>query len=155
MFLACSQFMNATTWGRESLKGLTTFSVSAVMEPPCKQVMVVDRIHTDVELRLRSVGLPIKQNAQNEEGGASINVSVGCVPVIYGGRTIAWAVAYTVALIQAVDLHAARTPALAETWSLDATIVGTAASIEGRTRSGINDSVDEFLNDYFTVNPKK
>jgi hypothetical protein len=156
-FLAvvCVQIVHATAWGKESLKGLTVFSVSVVVEPACTRVVTADRIQTDVELKLRSAGLPLKQRAQMEDGGAAIDVSVACLPIINGGRTIAWAVAYTLAVMQMVDLRTTRTSALAETWSIDSTIVDSPSSIENHTRNWIRDSTDEFLNDYFTANPKK
>src|SRR6202035_942909 len=88
--VASLQIVQATTWGKESLKGLAVFSVSVVVEPACKQVIVADRIQTDVELKLRSAGLPVKQDAQREDGGAVLDVSAGCAAVVIGGRTVAW-----------------------------------------------------------------
>jgi hypothetical protein len=153
-----SALLNASaSWGKESLKGLTIFSVSVVLEPRCGQIIAVDRIQTDVELKLRSAGLTLKQNAQREEGGAAVDVSVGCLPIIQGCKSVAWAADYTVAVAQGVDLKVSHTPALAMTWSVDGMIVGSGggATIENMVRANIRDSVDEFLNDFFTVNPKK
>jgi hypothetical protein len=152
--VTCLHIAHATTWGKESLKGLTAFSVSVVVESPCKQIIVADRIQTDVELKLRSAGLSLKQDVQREVGGAALDVSVGCVPVIKGGRTVAWAIAFTLSVMQGVDLRTAKTPVLAQTWGVDGTLDDSVSSVESHTRSWIRDGVDEFLNDYLSVNPK-
>jgi hypothetical protein len=152
---ACLPLVHATSWGKESLKGLTVFSVSVIVEPRCTQIIAAGRIQTDVELKLRSAGLSLKQEAYREDGGAEVQVSVACLPIVQGGKTTAWAAAYTLAVMQGVNLQRAQTSVLAETWSIDSMLVGNAAVIENNVRSWIRDSVDEFLNDYFTLNPKK
>jgi hypothetical protein len=152
---ACLPLAHATTWGKESLKGLTVFSVSVILEPRCTQIFAADRIQTDAELKLRSAGIPLKQRAYLEDGGAALAVSVGCLPIIQGGRTTAWASDYTVSVTQGVNLTRTGTSVLAVTWSIDSILVGSIPVIENNLRGQIRDSIDEFLNDYFTVNPKK
>lgn len=153
--LGCLPLVHATTWGKESLKGLTVFSVSVVPEPRCTQIIAADRIRTDVELKLRSAGLPLRERALREDGGADVEVSFGCLPIMQGGRSTGWSLSYTVELNQLVNLPRAGTSVLAVTWSIDSMLVGSPPAIENALRNMIRDSVDEFLNDYFTTNPKR
>jgi hypothetical protein len=152
---ACLPALTAASWGKESLKGITSFSVSVVLEGSCTQIITVDRLRTDVELKLRSAGLSLKDNAYHEDGGAEVTASIACLPIVQGGRTTAWAAGHRLSVTQGVNLRQSQGSVLAETWSSDSMLFGPASVIENNIRSSIRDSVEEFLNDYLAVNARK
>ena len=140
---------------RASLKGLRgIYLVIQNLDPPEEQAgLTTADIRTDVELKLRLAGIPVLSEDQwlNTRGGAYLYVKVE----VFARADSAWPYTSTVSVTQHVTLD--RTPTIAtwgSTWSVD--ILGSVGSLKVRSiRDRLKDQVDQFINAYLAVNPKK
>ena len=139
---------------RQSLKGLE--GVGVVVEDLEAEVeqggLNTTSIRTDVELKLRQAGITVLTEAEvlAAPGGPILHINVSTV----GGPLYA----YFVGVELCQDVRLDRDPSIriftAVTWSVGA--VGTVGRSNLRDiRNSIKDHVDEFLNAYLSVNPKR
>jgi hypothetical protein len=140
---------------RRSLKGLK--GINVLVEPVKAEVeqggLTKTSIQTDVELKLRQAGITVLTEAESlaAPGSPYLYISVGTV-----GSGPLSAYATHVELAQSVRLD--RDPGIwlagATTWSVAS--VGTVGRDNLREiRDDIKDNVDQFINAYLSVNPKK
>jgi hypothetical protein len=137
---------------RPSLTGLR--GVAVIIEDLTPEIerngLTVSAIRTDVELKLRQAGIPII-GLVNTPGNPFLHISVD---VIRSDRPT-WPYVITVALHQMVFLT--RDPSISvhlATW--DVSSYGTIPKQNLRNlRDSVKDLVDEFINIYLAVNPKK
>ena len=141
---------------KESLRGIRELAV--VIEPLGNEVegagLTVDGIRTDVELKLRLAGIKVLTLAESVQLPGSpflyVNATVQLSKTNSGLATFA----ISVTLNQAVRLiRDGSITSLASTWH-----TGGSGSIGKdnlrQLRDPIKDHVDEFINDYLSVNPK-
>ena len=139
--------------GAESLKGIKEFRV--VVEPVSTDARDIgltdDRIKNDVELRLRLAGLPVvDKDPQRWIPYLYVNV-----PILTMNDPDEAVYFINSNFVQAVYLdNESYTRTTASTWFNGA--LGTSPQDDAREdiRSVIRDKVDEFINDYLSVNPK-
>ena len=112
-----------------------------------------DLLQTDVELRLRSVGIRIVSSAEAIDA-PSLQVSVnGLETQTARGAHLGYAAAVSFEFFQDVSL--VRKPKLtlkAATWSVSNVAVGPTTAV---IRDCAKDLADKFANDFLTANPKK
>ena len=146
---------------RPSLKGIKAVQVGVRISvtESAKGLIDEDLIQTDVELRLRKAGILVhsKKDTPNIlDSRAFINVDLTVVGAGQGWYAVHW----DVEVEQATRL--ARDPSiiapLAATWSTGRTgVLNSPAemNITRKIRDQLADSIDEFINAYLSVNPKK
>lgn len=133
--------------GVNTLKGIS--GVQVVIEDLSDSAKALglekETIQTDVELKLRLAGIRVlsEQENNNTPGSPSLYVNV---------RVVRSAAAVAVELKQSVRLVRNGELALGTTWSVGG--VGTNLTAES-IRRHIQDYLDEFLNAWLSVNPKK
>jgi hypothetical protein len=148
-------------YSRPSLAGLRGVYILVVVEPPSAKPEV-DRaglttgaIQTDAELKLRLAGIRVltRDESLTEPGSPYLHLDA----LITTGKG-PWGYATSVELKQAVRLD--RNPTVlilgTTTWSVE-TLGGYArpSNISEQVRSGLKNGVDQFINAYLSVNPKK
>jgi hypothetical protein len=137
---------------RPSLRGLTGVAVIIEdLKPEIEQNgLTLSAIRTDIELKLRQAGIPII-GLVNIPGKPFLHISVD---VLRSDRPT-WPYAIRVELRQMVSLT--RDPAISmHTATWDVGSYGTIAKQNLRNlRDSAKDLVDEFINAYLAVNPKK
>ena len=144
----------------ESLRGIKgAYVIILDLEPDIeKDGLRKDQIKTDVELKLRLAG--IKGGAKNsngvewllkEPGGLWLQVSVGSIKLEIGSYI------YDVAVVLHQMVYLERNTKIkisAETWRRDYFGIVGENEVADVIRNSIKDLMDEFINDYLTVNPK-
>jgi hypothetical protein len=152
--ISCPTWAGATDLiPRESLKGLNGINVLIEQLRPEVETLGLTReqLQSDVELRFRMAGIRVASN--DEEGLLTVSLTGAGTP--RGGRK-SWyfslLVSYSqlVSLVRAPDIRVVGT-----TWSRG--FVGRVWEQEliRTLRDTVSDLVDEFINDYLAVNPKK
>jgi len=155
---ASSAVAGDTKYERATLAGLS--GVAVVVEHLDLEVeragLTESLIQTDAELRLRLAGIQVL-------GRDEINKDPGR-PLLYlfanigfGNAAGPWAYSLSVSVQQRVKLErATQISLLTSTWSVEE--VGYNISQSGMAdavRSALKDNVDQFINAYLSVNPKK
>jgi hypothetical protein len=137
---------------RPSLRGLKGVAVIIEdLKPEIEQNgLTVSAIRTDVELKLRQVGIPII-GLVNTPGKPFLHISVD----VLRSERPTWPYVITVELRQMIFLT--RDPSISvhlATW--DVSSFGTIPKQNLRNlRDSVKDLVDEFINVYLAANPKK
>lgn len=154
LFIAATQAQDLNDL-QQTFRGITVLSVQVVMEEPCKAILDVNSIRTDVELRLRSAGISVTRNGGLEDDGADVWVATSCMEIASQGRkNLGWAVHYEVYVRQDVLIRRTQYRTTATTWRRGGLGVG-GTEIQETARRDIRDAVDQLLNDYLSANPKK
>jgi hypothetical protein len=141
---------------RKSLIGLKGIWVAVEgFEPEVeRQGLSGTAVQTDAELRLRKAGIVVltKEQFANDTGSSMLHLAAA----ISTDRA-SWDVSQFVELHQRVYLVRAPSVRLvANTWSVERVNVGAPPSLIARfVRDGFNDLVDQFINAYLAMNPKK
>ncbi len=141
----------------ESLKGLKGVNVLVeVLNPDIEaDGLSIDNIQTDVELKLRLAGIKVltRQEMLKEPGSPYLYVNVNSHKIESG----TYSFNIMVSLKQGVYLECDSSIRIfgVTTWN-NATIGGVTRlqNVSNFIRDGIKDFVDEFINDYLSVNPK-
>jgi len=140
----------------ESLKGLTEIFVWVEKLDPDiedKAALTEKQIQTDVELKLREAGIQVvsKEESFKIPGRPYLYVSLNA---LHDSTRLFFA--YTIYISINQEVYLERNPEIrvrAYTW--DETIMGLIGEDKvGRIRDKIKDSVDGFIKDYLSVNPK-
>jgi predicted secreted protein len=136
---------------RRSLRGLD--GVEVLIEPLPTQVeqagLTTSTVRTDVELKLRQAGIPV---FEANRGSAVLHVNVS----VLASRDNVWPYSVRVEVLQDVALMRDRSIVviLAETWNVAGD--GSVGRQNIRNLRDIaKDQVDQFINAYLAVNPKK
>jgi len=140
---------------RATLRGLK--GVEVLIEPLAPKMeedgLLAKQIQTDVELRLRSVGIRVlsREEALKAPGSSYLYVNVNALSL----EEVQWVYSLRVELCQDVLLE--RDPSIGAfgvpTWSVRA--VGRVGRLNLRhIRETVADCVDRFINAYLSVNPK-
>jgi hypothetical protein len=133
-----------------SLAGIKEFRVFIEkMNPAVNQMGLNERdIWADVELKMKMAGIGISEKAE-----PYLQVKVVAVPTSYTPHL--YAITIIVSVKQMVMLS--RSPKIkiyAETWSVETTgILGSQQT--DKLRNWVGDDVDNFIQAYLSVNPKK
>ena len=134
---------------RRSLRGLKGVQVIVESQKPEVEQngLMTGAIQTDVELKLRQAGIPV-----SDRGDAGLIVGVSVLTSSDG----LWPFMITVELDQTTALS--RDPSIflpaVPTW--DVRVFGHVGKQNVRSlRDSVKDLVDQFINAYLTVNPKK
>jgi len=142
---------------RKSLKGLKNLSVGYVHMPSELEQngsLTSDEIRTDVELKLRLAGIQVvdlKDFDSPSSSSSILNVSVNAHSSSLG----IWAISVNVGVMQPVMLDRDRSIlTYGETWGLFRLGLLEKSMIRS-VRETIKDMVDQFINAYLAVNPKK
>lgn len=146
-------------YSRETLRGLLGIGVAVEdLSPDAKKHgLTEERIKTDVELRLRTAGIKVLTDEERLKtpGSPYLYVNVGTMNVGTRGNHGLYSIALMVDLVQEVSLE--RNPSiktLASTWRSGG--VGAVGELNlSQIRGAVKDKVDEFINAYLAVNPKK
>ncbi|MEQ1947646.1 MAG: hypothetical protein ABL995_10685 [Bryobacteraceae bacterium] len=148
---------NDTDLERKSLRGLKDITVGFVRVPTelrqYEPALETD-IQTAAELKLRLAGIKVLSAAEVGNGAGSgviLNISINAFPTNDGN----WPVSVQVGVLQVVRLDRdASIFSYGETWGVYR--IGRAQRSNLRSvRDTVNDMVDQFINAYLSVNPKK
>ena len=145
--------VNAKYWDtcKESLKGIRGIFVWINVDSGLKKWGITnEKIKTDVELKLRVAGI-------NVLSGDLSGIEPGLSVVVLGGEHENL-VYYTIFVSLRQNVTLSRNPNLecySKTW--ESTWVGLIQGdrLEQKARIVIKDMIDEFLNEYLSVNPKQ
>jgi hypothetical protein len=153
LLLAGAVYADSTT--KESLRGLRSFSVIVDLEDGCPSFFSAAAIRTDVELKLRSVGLAVlDSNAAGLPDGAALAVGVTCLPAKSNLGIGAWAVCLGTRIMQLVRSRHSDSLIIGTTWMLNDMVFAPTSTVWITARSNLKDEVEEFLNEYLSVNPR-
>ena len=146
-------------WERESLAGLAGVLVLVEgLNPDVeRQVVTQSTLQTDVEVKLRQVGIRVLTETEwlAAPGSPSLSVAVDAVSLSLGEARPVYAVVVRLELSQKVALH--RNPVIAlraPTWRTGSIVAATAGKVD-KVREYVRDKVDEFINAYLAANPKR
>lgn len=147
---------------RESLRGLKGVElVMEVINPEAERKgLTRSQLQTDVELRLRKAGIKVltRQERLKTPGYPFLYVNVSTVktPETLGGL-LGGLYGYSISVELREKVILARNRSIetyAATWSKG--VVGTVGADKLRSvREGVGDLVDEFINDYLAMNPRR
>jgi hypothetical protein len=154
--LAAPTFGQAKADAVESLRGLeSVFVIVEKLSPDVEQDgLHQDQIRTDVELRLRTAGIRVPKRAESLATPGNPYLLVNITTLKYGRVYAAFVeiqLHQTVALDRAKDIVVIG----AGTWGSAALKIDDARFVSERIRQSVGDKVDEFINDYLSVNPRK
>lgn len=139
---------------KETMRGIKTLYVMVMPFPDLEKAgITADMIKTDVELKLRLVGIKILTEEKEVQTFKSPGLSV-VVESFYDEATGFFIYFARLSLQQIVSLE--RIPNLkcvAPTWMTGFIGLASKDKISIKIRDGIKNHVDEFLNDYLAVNP--
>jgi hypothetical protein len=147
---------------RKTLKGIKSITVSVEHLNPAIEGkgLTVEQLQTDVELKLRLAGIKVassnlSSNVKLPDG--FLSVQVGVILGTNGGKeTGRYAFALNIFFYQSIRL--VRDPSIesmAPTWQTTAVAIGPNITIlSDQCRKAVSDAVDQFINAYFSVNPK-
>lgn len=144
---------------RVALTGVTECTVTVEVSDKIKSVQFVDQIRTDLELKLRLVGLTVISAKTSENKGGNSQwesqgrptIAVEVVAPTYS-ETAPFIFCVTVSLIQQACLSRDSNVRMgATTWSKVGVGLGDFELIRKHIK---NDLLDVFLNDYLSVNPR-
>jgi hypothetical protein len=152
LLFACSTSASANdVFQRQTLKGLTVIRVLVEpMEPEAERDgITTSQLQADVELRLRQSAITV-EDASTE---GFIYVSVNALKQS-GGSGYAYSI--DVELQQEITLARIGKHSLGSTWNARP-FIGLTPLAEAfqNIRAAVRDSVDEFINAYLSVNPKR
>ncbi len=137
---------------RSTLTGLQRVGILVQSVGPniAEEGISISQIKSDVELKLRTVGIEVfsnKNEFSSEKGHPFINVNINCLPEMDSGL---YAYSVHVELVQNAFLERNNLIlAPATTWSSSSLSISKISDI----RNNIKDVVDRFLNAYLSVNP--
>ena len=140
---------------RESLKGLPgVFVIVQDLEPAIEQAGLTKAdIQMDVELRLRLAGIPVLSRAEwiTTPGGPYLYVNTN----VFNSNNTVWPFSVEISSMQRVILERGSANIFfAPTWSV--TTVGSVGSNKlTQVKDVVKEYVDQFINAYLAVNPKK
>lgn len=142
----------ATKDEKESLKGIKSFHVVVEsLEEEKAAGLTEDQIQTDVELRLRSLGLKVVDSPKVD---GFLYVDVHIVPPQGTGGSF-YSFHIRLEFHQMVILFRDHKASfLCSTWSTGRTGFVKTGKVEKNLREQILERVDEFANDFLAVNPK-
>jgi hypothetical protein len=153
LFVPLRGMNGASKSSRESLTNIVTLEVLIEDLSPESEAAGLsrDQITTDVELRLRKSGIKVREQGQGVKPTPILYVNAHLVMAQSGGSFV-----YTinVSVEQDVKVIANDRFCLASTWSSSKLGLVGHDKIARVARDVIGDLVDEFLNDYLSVNPK-
>ncbi len=136
---------------RESLRGLdgVYVLVEDLNDDTKRAGLTVAQIKTDVELKLRKVGIRIttKEERLTEEGSPHLYVNVNVV-----GSQQYYAYNISISLKQSVYLQWNFLLIRVPTWTTGGAGKASSRSIREDARKNLGDFVDRFINDYLAVN---
>ena len=136
---------------RESLRGLdgVYVLVEDLNDDTKRAGLTVAQIKTDVELKLRKVGIRIttREERLTEEGSPHLYVNVNVV-----GSQQYYAYNISVSLKQSVYLQRNFLLIRVPTWTTGGAGKASSRSIREDARKNLGDFVDRFINDYLAVN---
>ena len=135
-----------------TLKDIKGVLVSVNLKPEIKKTRLTkQQMTTDVELKLKSAGLKVltEEELLKEKGGPRLYVNAH---IRKNKKYKIYNYHISVSLNQEAILVRTNKKALCITWSTGA--AGTTASLNV-IRKKIKDGVDDFINAYLSVNPKK
>ena len=146
----------ASETDRDTLKGLMSFFV--LVETPNVNAqstgLTKERLQTDVELRLRKAGLPIRDSAPQY---LYVNIAVLPLENYSGKRNGNYLYTVNVDFCQSAILSRDKSIMAfgATTWKVGGRYGYVPAGIDVKkvVREAVGDGVDEFINDYLTENP--
>jgi len=147
---------------RDALKGLQGVRVLVeILEPEVeKSGLTTQQLQTDVELRLRQNGIRVlsEQEQLSTPGMPYLYVNVNIM--IRKDIPLVQLAVYVISVKLKQNVFLARDTTklcIASTWDSKGSNVGSVGldKIETTIRKNIKDNVDEFINDYLAVNPKK
>ncbi|HDY90440.1 MAG TPA: hypothetical protein ENH82_20260 [bacterium] len=146
----------AESVGKETLQGLKGVNVwvGTIGSDVEKDGFSINPIQTDIELKLRMVGIKVltKEELIKEPGMPILFVSIGGIKNIVG----VWAFFINVKLLQQVYLlRDINLLYPAPTWTSGGFMGFRFGSEKNSIRDIVKDQVDEFINDYLAVNPKE
>jgi len=154
-FLVTSPAVADEELAQATLKGLRAMNVVVEsLKPEAERDgLLRDTIRTDVELKLRQAGIAVLSKSE-PPAYAYLYVNVGTMKPSAASGLYAYCV--HVELVQRVYLaRDASVFTFARTWQSTG-IFGTVGTFNlSSVRGTVRDSVDEFLNDYLAVNPKR
>jgi len=143
------QIISAQTDAVKTLRGLR--GVGVIIEgtgsDAKKAGLTESQLRTDVEVELRKAGIPVLTENKRYSTPGMPYLHVNVTSVTLGGN-LKWVYAYNVSisLKQMVDLGRNRSiGTVAETWN---------STYVGGVGEKVRDYINEFINDYLTVNPK-
>lgn len=140
---------------RESLRGVRAISVLVESLPDDIEGygLTKSQIQTDVELRLRKAGIRVLTEEETSPGSPRLYVNVNALKTNTIPPTIPiYGVCAIVQFYQLVSLTKDGSRHLGVTWGKHQ--MGIFREIRS-SREHLGNLVDEFINDYLTVNPKK
>jgi hypothetical protein len=136
---------------RPSLRGVRTVAVEmdVLQDNPQSGALIPEDLRTTIELRLRSAGIRVADDAKKADGMLVLGFrSARILPPAYLWRLDLW-------LWQAVKLQ--RDPnvqSIAKTWDTGYLGYAQEEGFKDSTLRYVNLAVDKFSNDYLAVNPK-
>ncbi len=142
---------------RKSLEGLDSISVYVITQIDGEAIADTDlaqRIKTDIELKLRTLGIRVVPKPVGAALLAHIQMLTHTREGLGGGDpTGIYSVNVEFTLSQLVKLIRNDLPTYAITWSAEVLGYCQKYSLDDYARNMAKDKVDEFLNDYLEVNP--
>lgn len=147
----------ASAQSKESLRGLVGFEVSiddVSDQSANSQGLTPAQLQTDVELRLRKAGIQVLSKSQRQ--------ALPSQPVLYIALTLIpddpnvsrYAFHIECAVVQRLLVGSSNQKLMVYTWIKGVTGLTNKAQLAG-LRSDVGDLVDDFINAYLSVNPKK
>lgn len=137
---------------KESLQGIKSMSVRVVVfkDTDTKNVITTSTIKTDIELKLQSAGISVVPFDSSYPTGSLI-CTIDLMK--YNDRTVT---KYNIAFYQSVSIDRnSKIKCFSPTWQDTGFSFDQTKELDFLYRIYIRASVNDFLNDYLSVNPKK
>jgi len=149
-----------TSQADDKLKGLGSVVVMVQLEDECKKIGLTEsRCRTDIELRLRQAGIPVRQADNGKNTNPSVGILYCYITVVALRRSDDSLSGYAFRIDQDLYQNAKLVwnPSIhlgASTWERSALKAGPVRGTKGSIRETIRDMADEFCNAYLAANPK-
>ncbi len=133
-----------------SLRGIRSMSVVVEEIKPGISGLTEKAIQTDVELKLRMTGVKVDSSAKTY-----LYVQVTWLSTHMGGRHVGYGYYVQVKFEQGVTALETGWQGIASTWGSGSIGSSPTEGAGRRIRRTVKENVDEFLNDYLSVNPRQ
>jgi hypothetical protein len=145
----------STSAERESLAGFSSMDVviEGLGDEALATGLSTDQLKTDVELKLRLAGIKVKVTSEQLPSFLYVRITY-LRGLTTQGRPLGFDCMVEVQFKQFATLLLNNKLMMVPTWYVGSLINGPEDTAQSRIRQLVRDKVDQFINDYLSVNPK-